>query len=86
MENHHFQWENPLQMAIFNSVLLVYQRVSTCRYTPPPGGKTWKNRPKPTTSTAQMSTEVVACDIARCAPWASFFGALKGWWEHGGTD
>ena len=28
MENHHFQWENSLQMAIFNSFLYVYQRVS----------------------------------------------------------
>jgi hypothetical protein len=27
MENHHFQWVNQLQMAIFNSFLYVYQRV-----------------------------------------------------------
>ena len=27
MENHHFQWVNPLYMVIFNSKLLVYQRV-----------------------------------------------------------
>ena len=28
MENHHFSWENPrLEMAMFNSKLLVYQRV-----------------------------------------------------------
>ena len=27
MENHHFQWENPLQMAIFNSYVTNYQRV-----------------------------------------------------------
>ena len=28
MENHHFQWENPLSMVIFNSYLTNYQRVS----------------------------------------------------------
>jgi hypothetical protein len=28
MENHHFQWENSQKMVIFNSKLLVYQRVS----------------------------------------------------------
>ena len=28
MENHHFQWVNPLQMAMFNSFLLVYRRVN----------------------------------------------------------
>ena len=27
MENHHFSWENSLEMVIFNSKLLVYQRV-----------------------------------------------------------
>ena len=27
MENPHFQWENSLYMAIFNSFLYVYQRV-----------------------------------------------------------
>jgi hypothetical protein len=27
MENHHFQWVNPLSMAMFNSFLYVYQRV-----------------------------------------------------------
>ena len=26
-ENHHFLWENPLLMVIFNSFLLVHQRV-----------------------------------------------------------
>ena len=26
-ENHHFQWVHPLQMAMFNSKLLNYQRV-----------------------------------------------------------
>jgi len=27
MENHHFQWENPLSMVIFNSYVTNYQRV-----------------------------------------------------------
>jgi len=27
MENHNFQWENPLKMAIFNSYVSHYQRV-----------------------------------------------------------
>ena len=27
MEHHHFSWVNQLQMAIFNSKLLVYQMV-----------------------------------------------------------
>ena len=28
MENHHFSWENPLFMVIFNSYVTDYQRVS----------------------------------------------------------
>ena len=28
MENHHFEWENPLSMAIFNSYVGHYQRVN----------------------------------------------------------
>ena len=28
MENHHVSWENPLEMAMFNSFLYVYQRVN----------------------------------------------------------
>jgi hypothetical protein len=26
MENHHFKWENPLKIAIFNSYVSHYQR------------------------------------------------------------
>jgi hypothetical protein len=28
MEKHHFSWENPLSMAIFNSYVTNYQRVN----------------------------------------------------------
>ena len=32
MENHHFQWVNQLEMAVFNSKLLNYQTVASIRY------------------------------------------------------
>jgi hypothetical protein len=34
MEHHHVSWENPLQMAILNNFLDLYQRVTNDRKFP----------------------------------------------------
>ena len=39
MENHHFQWVNPLQITIFNSYVSQYQRVS-----PQVARQTWSHQ------------------------------------------
>ena len=32
-KSHHFQWVNPLEMVIFNSYMLNYQRVNPIKIT-----------------------------------------------------
>ena len=59
MANHHILWENPLSMAMFNSKLLVYQRVSSVGIKPN-GSKWWFISP------LHLQTYVVHC-FSQCS-------------------
>ena len=75
MENHHFQWVNQLfQWAIFNSKLLVYQRVNSHIDEVPKMSSPGRSQP---------GSGDASCRAVLCAAWASFTSAAWAVWKSG---